>query len=170
MTSLPGNFCLAGAQVRLGWEQAIAWVRKRRCCSEPLGQFCLSPANGIRPPPPRCTDRKGAGRRTESLRGGCRESQAFGRASILWRAGTRRTLPEGRQSHQPPELKHQGFPKAQVRRTVVDHGGPRRAKSTSIPRRSSPKPMGSHTFPPSSSHPQLPGPRAGAPRCAWTEP
>lgn len=84
---LPGNFCLAGAQVRLarmgaGGRQG----QESRCCWELLSQFCLSPAKGIRPPPARCKEMKSAGWRTRSLRGGCGESQALGRASLLHRA------------------------------------------------------------------------------------
>lgn len=159
-----------------GWAPAAARTKKSRCCSEPLGQFCLSPANWIRPPRPRCIERKGAGRRTRSLRGECRDSQAFNRASlqgllhpaVLCGAGKCGILPKDHQSPQQPELEHSGFPKAQIRRVVVDQGAQSRLSPLRFQGvRSSCAPAPSRRVPPTRNSPALT--RASARRCAWPE-
>lgn len=163
--------------MRLGWARAAARARKSRCCSESLGQFCLSPANGIRPPLPRYTERKGAGLRTGSLREPVPSSwsraslQGLLHPAVLCKEGWNARNPAGRLAKSPAaRVRAPGVPQSSGSTCGCGPWDPRWAKSTSIPRRSSPQPKGSRTFSPSSSRPQLPGPRASAPRCAWTEP
>lgn len=76
----------------------------------------------------------------------------------------------GRPAKSPAaRVRASGVPKSSGSMCGCGLSGPRWAKYTSIPRRSSSQPKGFRTFPPSSSLPQLPSPRASSPGCAWTE-